>query len=93
MCRNIIPMMLKPRARVKYVKIGGEELTERQDVISLVQTISRGIECKIEVGGAKRRTPKYKSNNGSSSDSDSSCDDNSHGGGSDGRRGPSKENM
>ena len=48
MCCDIIPAMLKPRARVEYVKLGGEELTERWDVISLVQTISRGIECEIE---------------------------------------------
>ena len=54
MCRNIIPAMLKPRARVVYVKLDGEELTERQDVISLVQTISRGIECQILVGGARK---------------------------------------
>ena len=78
MCRDIIPAMLKPRARVEYVKLGGEELTERQDVISLVQTISRSIECKIEVRGAKRRIPKYKSNNNSLSESNSGRDDDGH---------------
>ena len=93
MCRDIIPAMLKPRARVEYVKLGGEELTERQDVINLVQIISRGIECKIEVGGAKRRTPKYKSNNNSSSESDSGRDNDNHSCGSGGRRGHGKENM
>ena len=77
-CRDITPTVLKPRARVEYVKLGGEELTERQDVISLDQTISRGIECKIEVGGAR---------------SDNGRDDDSHGGGSGGRRGHGKENM
>ena len=93
MCRDIIPVMLKPRARVEYVKLGGEELTERRNVISMVQTISRGIECKIEAGGAKRRTPKYKSNNDSSSESNSGRDGDSHGGGSGGRCGPGKKNM
>ena len=93
MCRDIIPAMLKPRARVEYVKLGGEELTERQDVINLVQTISRGIECKIEVGGAKRRTPKYKSNNDSSSESDIGRDDDSNGNGRGERRRHGKENM
>ena len=39
MCRDIIPAMLKPRARVEYIKLGGKELTERQDVIRLIQTI------------------------------------------------------
>ena len=42
MCRDIIPAMLKPRARVEYVNLGGEELTERRDVISLIQTNLRG---------------------------------------------------
>ena len=30
MCCDIIHAMLKPRARVEYVKLSGEELTERQ---------------------------------------------------------------
>ena len=44
MCRDIIPAMLKPRARVEYVKMGGENLNKQQDVINLICTISRGIE-------------------------------------------------
>ena len=56
-CRDIIPAMLKPCAQVECVKLGGEELTERQDVISLVQTISRGIKCKIEAGGRQEAYP------------------------------------
>ena len=92
MCRDIIPAMLKPRARVEYVKLGGEELVERRDVISLVQTISRGIECEIDAGGGRRRTNKYKSND-SSNESDSGRDDDSRGGGGGGRRGSGKENM
>ena len=59
MCRNIIPVMLKPRARVEYVKLGGEDLTKQRDGISLFRTVSRGIKCEIDVGGARKRTPKY----------------------------------
>ena len=77
---------LKPRARVEYVKLGGEDLTEQRDVISLIQIISRGIKCEIKVGGVRKRTPKYKINHDSSSKSDGGRDDDSHGGGSSGRR-------
>ena len=56
---RIIPAILKPGAQVEYVKLDDKELTEPQDVISLVQTILRGIECKFEAGGTKRCTPKF----------------------------------
>ena len=42
MCRDIILAMPKPRVRVEYVKLGGEDLNEQRDVISLIRTISRG---------------------------------------------------
>ena len=90
-CRNIISAMLEPRARVEYIELGNEDLTERQDIISLIQTISRGIKCEIEVRNARKRTPEYKINHDSSSESDGGRDDDSHSGG--GRRGPGKENM
>ena len=60
MCRDIIPAMLKPRARVEYVEMGGEDLFKKQDVVRSVRTILRGIKCKIDVGGTRNRTPKYK---------------------------------
>ena len=75
MCRDIIPACLKPRARVEYIKNGGEELVEKRDVISLVRTISRGIECEIEVQGSRKRTPKHKSGYDGSSESDDDRDD------------------
>ena len=78
---DIIPGMLNSRARVEYVKIGGEYLVEKQDVVNLLQTISRGIECEIDVGGARKRTPKYKSGYDNSSESDSSRNDDGRGGG------------
>ena len=92
MCRDTTDAILKTRARVEYVKLGGKDLTEQRDVINLIRTISRGIECKIEAGGVRRRTPKYKSNHNSSSENNGSRDNNSHGGGG-GRRGHGKENM
>ena len=78
LCRDIIPACLKPRARVEYVKCGGEELREKPDVISLVRTISRGIECEIEVEGARRRAPRRNSSYDSSS---GESDDGGRGGG------------
>ena len=92
MHRDSIPAMFKPRVRVEYVKLGDEDLTKWQDLIGLIQTISRGIECKIEVGSARKRTPKYKINFDSSSKSDGSRDDDSHDGNG-GCRGHNKENM
>ena len=70
LCCDIIPAMLKPRARVEYVKLGGEDLVKIQDVIGSVRTISRGIACKIDVQGAKKRAFIYKSGYDSSSESD-----------------------
>ena len=69
---DIIPAMPKPCARVEYVKIGGEDFSEQRDVINLIRTISRSIECKIEAKGARKRTLKYKNNHHSSSESDGS---------------------
>ena len=57
MCLDIITAMLKPRPQVEYVKIGGEDLVEKQDVVSLLRTILRDIKCKIDVGGARKRIP------------------------------------
>ena len=54
--------------------MGDEDLVEKQGVVSLLRTISRGIECKIDVGGARKRTLKYKSGYDSSSESDSGRD-------------------
>ena len=93
MCRDIIPAILKPRAQVEYVKLGDEELTEQRDVISLIQTISRGIEFKIEVGNARKRTPKSKINHDSLSESDGGRNDDGHGDGGNGRRGHCKKNI
>ena len=45
MRRDIIPAMLKPRARVECVIMSGEDLVEKQDVVNLLRTISRGIKC------------------------------------------------
>ena len=87
MCRNITPVMLKPRTQVEYVKMDSEDLVKKQDVVSLFRTISRGIECKIDVGGARKRTSKYKSGYGSSSKSNSGRDADCRGGG---RRGNGK---
>ena len=79
MCRDIIPACLKPRARVEYVKNGGEDLVAKGDVIALIRTISRGIECEIDVQGARKRAPKEKSKHDSSSESDDDRDDRSGG--------------
>ena len=78
---DIIPAMLKPRAQVDYIKMGGEDIVEKQDAVSLLRTISRGIECKIDVGGTRKHTPKYKSGYDSSSESNNGRDDDSRGGG------------
>jgi len=75
MCRDIIPACLKPRARVEYVKNSGKDLVEKRDIISLIWTISRGIECEIEVQGARKRASKQKSNHDGSSKSDNDRDD------------------
>ena len=39
LCCDIIPARLKPRARVEYVKLSGEDLINKHDVIGLVRTI------------------------------------------------------
>ena len=72
--RNIIPAMLKPRTQVEYVNMGDEDLAKKQDVVSLLPRISRGIGSKIDAGGARKCTPKYKSGYDSSSESDSGHD-------------------
>ena len=46
----------------------------------MIQTISRGIECEIEVRNARKRTPKYKVNHDSLSESHGGRDDDSIGG-------------
>ena len=71
--------MLKSHARVEYVKMGDGDLVEQQDVIRLIRTISGGIECKIDVGAARKRTPKYKSNYNSLSESEGGRDGNNRG--------------
>ena len=93
MGHNIISAMSKPCARVEYVKLGGKDLTEQRDVITLIQTISRGIEFKIEVGNARKRTPKSKINHDSLSESDGGRNDDGHGDGGNGRRGHCKKNI
>ena len=70
--------------------MGDEDLVDQRDIISLICTILRGIDCKIDVGGAKKRTLKYKSNYESSSESKGGRDDDGGGGG---RVGHGKENM
>ena len=50
LCREIVPATLKQRARVDYVKKGGEELRRtKAEAIELLETIFRGIEIEIKV--------------------------------------------
>ena len=70
-----------PPVQVEYVKIGCWDLVKKQDIVSLVQTILRGIECKIGIAGASKRTPKCKSGCNSSSESNSGGNDNGRGSG------------
>ena len=58
LCCDITPAMLKPCAQMEYVKMSGEGLVEKKDDISLVRTISRGIECELDAEGARKRTSK-----------------------------------
>ena len=60
MCCNIIPAMLKPRARVEYVKMCGEDLVKKQDIVNLLRTISKDIECEIDVGAPGNAPPSTK---------------------------------
>ena len=50
MARKIIPQMMKPQARLKYIIKGGKQLCEQEDIFELCRTISDvlSIENKIQ---------------------------------------------
>ena len=67
LCREIIPVTLKPRAAEKYTYFGGEEQDNKKDVLNIIKRIGKGIERKIankhhrhdnknNSGGGRKRT-------------------------------------
>ena len=47
LCREIIPVTLKPRAAKKYTYFGGEEADNKNEVLKIVKRIGKGIEREV----------------------------------------------
>ena len=62
MCGNIIPVCLKPRARVEYVKKGRESSSRNKMLLFSTDylRISGDINCNIDVQSDRKRAHRYK---------------------------------
>jgi hypothetical protein len=57
MARKIIPQNLKPQARFTYIKQGGKELHDKEEIIALCQHITGVLRTEYGIQQLKRARP------------------------------------
>ena len=62
--RNIIPGTLKPLARVEYIKKGGKNLRDEDEILEILEEVMEGIEAELEVKHSAKRRKDYDNNHG-----------------------------
>ena len=61
-CCNIIPTTLKPTARVEYIKKGGKNLREQDEILDMLEEVTEGIEAELELKNLQKQRCSHNQN-------------------------------
>ena len=62
-CRNVIPATLRPMARVDYIKKGGKNLRNEEEILDVLEEVMEGIEAELEYKGSQKRRKDFDNPN------------------------------